>query len=100
MAKEHKNTDFVLGRAKSALPQSDNSPPCRRVRTLEPGSAVAERNLGAARPLRNVIVAAYPLQNVIGAPLGCCLCCLCFVYLNSCVIEAAWVVKPNSEVEL
>ena len=37
---------------------------CRRVRTSGPGSAVAERNLGAARPLRNVIVAAYPLRNV------------------------------------
>ena len=51
----------------SSLPPSGNSPPCRRVRTLGPGSAVAERNLGAARPLRNVIVAAYPLRNVIVA---------------------------------
>ena len=53
----------------------------------------------AAYLLRNVIVAAYPLQNVIGAPLGCCLCCLSFVYLNSCVIDEAWVVKPNTEAE-
>ena len=66
---EHKIGIFVLGRAKSALPQSDNSPPCRRVRTSGPGSAVAERNLGAARPLRNVIVAAYPLRNVNGSRL-------------------------------
>ena len=93
---EHRNADFVLGRANPCLPQrgnsplcrlgatvrdaasgqlsplppSGNSPPCRRVRTLGPGSAVAERNLGAARPLRNVIVAAYPLRNVIGSSLS------------------------------
>ena len=89
MAKAHKNTDFVLGRAKPCLPQCGSSPPCRRVRTLGPGSAVAERNLGVA----------YPLRNVIGAPQGCCLCYLCFVYLNSCVIEEARVVKPNTEAE-
>ena len=95
MAKAHKNLDFVLGRANPCLPQrgnspfcrlgatvrdaasgqlsplppSGNSPPCRRVRTSGPGSAVAERNLGAARPLPNVIVAAYPLRTVNGSRL-------------------------------
>ena len=95
MAKAHKNPDFVLGRANPCLPQrgnsplcrlgatlrdaasgqlsplppSGNSPPCRRVRTSGPGSAVAERNLGAARPLPNVIVAAYPLRTVNGSRL-------------------------------
>ena len=86
MVKAYKNTDFVLGRANPCLPQRGNSPLCRLgatlpsaaewelsamppMRTSGPGSAVAERNLGAARPLRNVIVAAYPLRNVIGSRL-------------------------------
>ena len=94
-SKAHKITLFVLGRANPCLPQrgnsplcrlgatvrdaasgqlsplppSGNSPPCRRVRTSGPGSAVAERNLGAARPLPNVIVAAYPLRTVNGSRL-------------------------------
>ena len=89
MAKAHKKPDFVLGRANpclpqrgnsplcrlgatvrdaaewelSALPPRGNSPLCRRVRTSGPGSAVAERNLGAARPLRNVIDSRLPVTK-------------------------------------